>query len=318
MKRIPAALLAEIKRAKKILIISHIDPDCDATGSALALKRILAKKNKAATLFCASPISTLYKFLPGVGSYTQKLPKGRVGLSIALDCGAFHRTGIPQEKRGQLGILANIDHHSDNALFGDINYIVNVSATAELVYYLARALKVAIDPHTAACLYAAIMTDTGNFCYDNVSAATFGLAQKLVEAGARTNFIAQKVYENRSLSAMKMLGLALESIEAYERGAVAMVALRKGWFSVSRPADDDTNGIIDHIRAIAGVEVAVLLREMSDGRIKVNFRSKGHANVQKIARTLGGGGHIRASGAILRMPLFQAKKRILRTIHQNL
>ncbi|MFH0886988.1 MAG: bifunctional oligoribonuclease/PAP phosphatase NrnA [bacterium] len=310
----PKDLISLLKRSKNILIVSHVDPDCDSTGSALAMSQILKKMKLRSTLFCHSKIPPLYSFLPGIRSYTDKLLKKKYDLTIALDCGDYRRMDIPAIDRPRLGVLVNIDHHSDNTQFGDINYTHSVAATAELVYYLANILKVKLDANIATCLYSAVMTDTGSFRYDNVTPKIFDVARQLVLLGADPNKIAQQVYESRTINSLKLLGLALDNIKMFSHGKVVMTGITRKMFETTRAGEDDINGIVDHLRSIKGVEVAVLLREVNSKRVKVNFRSKRYVNVQKVAKSLGGGGHIRASGVILAMDRKSALKKIIQAI----
>ena len=171
-------------------------------------------------------------------------------------------------------------------------------------------MKLDISKEIAACLYTGIMTDTGNFRYDYTTAETLDIAASLARSGAEISKIAMAVYETKTLSSVKILGAAMYRLETSETGNVAWSVLPKQLMDSLGAKSEDLTGLVDQIRSVKGVEVAVLFREEDDG-IKVNFRSKFKVNVSKIAKDLGGGGHIRASGAILQGTLEEVKGKVL-------
>jgi len=292
----------------------HVDPDGDTIGSASAFCSMLEKLEKKFSVYCSGPIPEVYKFL----KYTDKVSSSIDGLSkfdaiVALDCADSKRipgfTGI--EKLSDLVI--NIDHHVDNTKFGDINFIKKCSSTGELIYDLSKKLKLELNEDMAIAIYSAIVTDTGNFKYDNATAKVFKIAAALVEAGADPHDIAIKIYESKTRSEMKILAKALEKTETIIDGQVAYTWLTRGEIESAGALDEETSSIADRIRAIKGVDIAVFLREMSDGKIKVNLRSK-QRNIQLVAKELGGGGHQRASGIVMSGPVEEAKDKLLAVI----
>jgi phosphoesterase RecJ-like protein len=182
-----------------------------------------------------------------------------------------------------------------------------------MIYKLFKTMKIKITKDIASCVYAGIMTDTGNFRYDYTTADTFKIAEALTRAGAEISKIAMQVYETKTMSSIKILGAAMYRLESSESGKVAWTVLPKQLMDSLGAKSEDLTGLVDYIRSIKGVEVAILFREEEDD-IKVNFRSKFKVNVSQIAKNLGGGGHIRASGAIVQGTLDSAKERVLNEV----
>lgn len=303
-------VIRAIQKAKSVLIVTHTDPDGDAIGSALAMCLALKGKGKKVTTYCRDRVPEIYKFLPQSSKIKHALGRGKFDIAVAVDCGGENRVGKGIHLGSLAGTVINIDHHPDNTKFGDINLIKNISSVSEILFRLFREMGVKITKEIAACLYAGIMTDTGNFRYDYTTAETFDTAAFLARAGADISRIAMAVYESKTQSSVKVLGAAMYRLETSKSGKVAWTVLPRKLMDSIGAKSEDLTGIVDQIRSIKGVEVAVLFREEDDG-IKVNFRSKYKVNVSVIAKKLGGGGHIRASGAILDVKLEDAKEKVL-------
>ena len=302
--------IAAIKKAKNILIVTHTDPDGDAVGSMLSMYLALKSSGKKVSMYSRDQVPEIYRFLPQSDKVKHSLGKVKYDIVIAVDCGGENRVGKGIKLKTLANKVVNIDHHPDNTNFGDINVIENLSSVSEILFRLFGRMDIYITKDIAACLYAGIMTDTGNFRYDYTTAQTLDTAAFLARAGADISGIAMAVYESKTQSAVKVLGAAMYRLETSKTGKVAWTVLPQKLMDSIGAKSEDLTGIVDQIRSIKGVEVAVLFREEDDG-IKVNFRSKFKVNVSDIAKKLGGGGHIRASGAILNCGLDEAKDRVL-------
>lgn len=303
-------VISAINQSKSVMIVTHTDPDGDAIGSMLAVYFALKGMNKKAEMYCRDEVPEIYKFLPGSGKIKNKLNGGKFDVAIAVDCGDSKRVDDGMDLKKMAATVINIDHHPDNTKFGDINLIEKISSVSEILFGLLKNMKVRITRDIASCLYAGIMTDTGNFRYDYTTAETLRIAASLAEAGAEISRIAMAVYETKTLSSVRILGAAMYRLETSESGNVAWTVLPKQLMDSLGAKSEDLTGLVDQIRSVKGVEVAVLFREEDDG-IKVNFRSKFKVNVSEIAKDLGGGGHIRASGAILQGTLDDVKQKVL-------
>jgi bifunctional oligoribonuclease and PAP phosphatase NrnA len=303
-----AAILGVLSRGERFLVCSHSRPDGDAVGSMLAMGMLIQKLGKRADLVAADRVPNVYRGLPGEGSIRFAMHvHGPYDAVIVLECDGLERTRL----RGlEPFYLVNIDHHSTGRTFGHLNWIDREAASVgELVYRLIKGSGVAITPEMAACLYTTVLTDTGGFCYGNTSASTFAVARELVEAGADPIRIAQEVYFSTATSKLLVLGAALSRLK--REGRLAWLSVTHQDMIRTCAADEDCEGIVNYAVSIAGVEAAVFLRELPEGRVRVSLRSKGEVDVSAIAQALGGGGHENAAGLTLDGPVPRALEEIL-------
>ncbi|GAB6074175.1 DHH family phosphoesterase [Nautilia lithotrophica] len=286
----------KIEKADNILLIAHINPDGDALGSSLSLYPILKKMGKKVTVFNATkPLPDYLDFLPNFEKVTDKLPK-KTDLTISFDCGSFDRLGLGEKP----SFLINIDHHVSNTNYGDINLIEpNHASTSQVIYDILKTNNIEIPTDTAVCIYTALVTDTGSFQYESVNDKVFECAAELVRCGVKPDFVAKMLFQRDRLSRLRLLAKAYETIELCCDGKVAFVEVTKEMMEITGAIKEDTDTIVNSVRAIAPVEVACMLREDDEG-IKISLRSKNYADVSKIAVKYGGGGHIRAAGATIK------------------
>ncbi len=300
-----------IEDSSRLFLTTHINPDGDAIGSLLALNYLLLGRGKDVTAFIADPIPSNFRFLPTSDSVINTL--AGVGgesfdLAIVVDSTDWERAGKDIPSTVRLMKVVNIDHHISNNRFGDINYIdPTASAVGEMLYDVIDALKMSIDAQVAACLYTAIMTDTGSFTYSNTSARAFEISEKLVRCGARPAKIAEEINENYSVSRLELLRLALFSLEFTDNRRIGSMTITQGMFKETGTGADMIEGFIDYPRFVAGVKVAVLFRELPGGGYKVSFRSRDSLDVSRIAGHFGGGGHVNASGCTVYGDLAKVK-----------
>jgi phosphoesterase RecJ-like protein len=233
--------------------------------------------------------------------------EGEYDAVILLECDGIERSRL----RGLDGkFLINIDHHASGRAFADINWInTEACAVAEMVYDLAMLADVRITPEMATCLYTAVVTDTGSFCYEGIDAHTFELAAKLVRYGAKSATIAKDVYFSHPTSKMLLLGAALSNLR--REGRIAWMWVTHEDMLRTKAAEEDCEGLANYAIAIAGVDVAIFLRELSNHHVRLSIRSKGDVNVARIAERFGGGGHQHASGCTVEGPLRDATEMIL-------
>jgi phosphoesterase RecJ-like protein len=212
-----------------------------------------------------------------------------------LECPSPDRTGL-ETHLGARPII-NIDHHLGNQCYGAVNWVDSAApAVGEMVFRLAQGLKLSLDPETASCLYLTLVTDTGGFRFSNATSAAFEAAGALVREGAHPEQVSQWLYESQPLAVVKLLGEMLQTLQIHEEGRVATGRLTREMFERAGASPGDSEGLIDHIRSIAGVDAVALIREREDGTHKVSLRSRGEVDVEKIARHHGGGGHRNAAG----------------------
>jgi bifunctional oligoribonuclease and PAP phosphatase NrnA len=302
------AVLNAIESGSRFLVAAHARPDGDAIGSILACGMMLRQLGKHADMVSRDSVPILYGNLPSVEAIriTDRVD-GDYDAVILLECDGIERTGL----RGLQGrFTINIDHHFSGKNFADINWIENnACAVAAMVYELTLLAGVHITKEMATCLYTAVLTDTGSFCYAGIDARTFEVAADLVRRGADPVPIAQHLYFSNPASKMNLLGSALRNLRS--EGRMAWMWVSYDDLVDAGAAEEDCEGLVNYAIGIAGVDVAVFLRELKDHRVRLSLRSKGEINVARVAECLGGGGHSHASGCTIDGPLATATESIL-------
>ena len=320
-------IINQIKKAEKLLLASHNDPDGDAVSSLLALGLALSYLGKNTTLYNASPIPAVYRFLPSVDRIIDHIePLIAYDTALILDCGDILRIGQAGAEISRIPVIINIDHHISNTGFGDLQLVdPEACSTAEIVYRLIKALKVRIDKDIAMAIYTGILTDTGSFRFSNTNQAAFAISQEMTELGVEPYNIAQHVYGTYSLERIKLLNLALDSLEISENGKLSIMTVTNAMFDFTETQPEDVDGMINYARRIQDVKVAALIQEQRNGvagsdnqrRFHVSLRSDGSVDVAAIAGVFGGGGHPSAAGFQAETSLGQLKSDII-TLAQNL
>ncbi|MDI6906247.1 MAG: bifunctional oligoribonuclease/PAP phosphatase NrnA [Thermoanaerobacterales bacterium] len=299
-------IAAVVRQARRPVIAGHVMPDGDCIGSVLGLSLILEALDQQPTLVSADPVPLIYRFLPAADRFhVGHVPPGEYDLFIMLDCSVPERLGDPVKlllSRPGLQVV-NIDHHISTQPFGDYNYIdAGASAVGEIVYDLAGLLNVPLTREIAVCLYTAILTDTGCFRYDNTTADTHRRVARLIECGLSPAMVATAIYDEKPLSALRLLSAVLQTLRVSDPrrlGRLAWMRLTQAMERQVEAREEDADGLINYARMVEGVEVALLFRETADGKVKVGFRSKHAVDVSRLAGCFGGGGHPRAAGSVI-------------------
>lgn len=290
---------AAIKKFNKFFITSHINPEGDAIGSQVAMARLLKKLGKESVMLDDSPVPGVLRFMKGSEDILKEMPHNfNFQAMIILDSPDLARIGRVKEFIKKDSVIINIDHHISNVNFGKYNWVEpGFSSAGEMVYDLFKAFKAKIDLDDAIALYAAIMTDTGSFRYSNTVSKTHRIAAELVDIGVKPYEMHTKIYETSSIQDTNLLGESLQTMKLTDDGKVAWLWVTKDMLKKTKASLEGTEGIINFARSIDGVDIAILFRETgTDDRVKVSFRSKGKADVNKLAGVFGGGGHPTASG----------------------
>ncbi len=311
------AVLDAISPRERFLITSHARPDGDAVGSVLALWMLLNSLGKQAEMQLFDRVPLIYRTLPCAEQIrtAPALPANfQPDAVILLECDGIERSRL---KGIDGSFLINMDHHTSGRAFADVNWIdTRASAVGELVYRLASAANANITPAMATCLYTALLSDTGSFCYEGTSAQTFALAKSLVDLGARPVRIAQDVYFSNPASKMRLLGAALTTLQ--REGRIAWLWVTHSDMIRLGAVEEDCEGIVNYAIGISGVDAAVFLRELPDHRVRMSLRSKNTVRVDLVAQRFGGGGHQHASGCTLDGPLYSAMDSILDELRREL
>jgi len=323
------ALLTLFDQYHTFALSTHIHPDGDAIGSELGLYFFLTRLGKSVKIFNTDVVPPNYRFLPfwdgiegahSVGTY-------RPEVLIVLDASTLERIGKGLSKTLlPIHSLVNIDHHATAEAFGDINLILPAaSSTSEIVYKLIKHHEFPICKACALCLYTGLMFDTGCFRHSNTTAETHQIAAELIGIGDFTpDEVYRNVYEQVPVAKMHLLSEVLRTLKITDDGKIASVYATQAMFRKTRTTADAVEGVVNQIQAIAGVEVALCVSEMTDRSTKVSLRSQEYVDVSRLAAEFQGGGHARAAGCRIAMPyplaiaaLVQASQRYIDPDHSR-
>jgi bifunctional oligoribonuclease and PAP phosphatase NrnA len=313
-------ILEKIQASETICIGGHVRPDGDCIGSELAMTLALHKLGKKVVCWNENPVPAKYAFLDTTNLVRKPEPGQEFDLVICLDCASFERLGAIGPAIERRKCLINIDHHQSNTRYGDINWISDREAsTGELVFKIFKAAGWPITPRMADCLFTAVSTDTGSFQYSATKPATFHTAGELVKLGAHLETISREVYESFTLSRVRLLQSVYNHFHLTYNNRVAYLWLKNRDFVRSGADRDDTEGLIDHIRAIEPVIVACVFEELGPEMTRISLRSKTDAvNVNEVAAQFGGGGHRAAAGARIPGKPLSVQRRVLAAIKKSL
>jgi phosphoesterase RecJ-like protein len=308
------AVLEFLRSEERFVTVTHEHPDGDAIGSLVAATRMLLAMGKDVVAVVAPgdlPLSREYAGLATVDLVTEIPDDIHERTALFLDCGTLDRMPVGPIRTDALRIL-NVDHHHDNTRFGDIDLVDSeASSTVEILWDLLRELEVPVDLDTAKALYVGLVTDTGQFMWENTSERSHRMAADLIGLGVDSFAVYRTLYEGAPWAKLALLGRALERTRREEDGQLTFSLLRREDYDSTGAEDTDSEGIIDHLRTVAGTRLAAVAREVvfgpdvgparpgEDGvvRTKVSLRSTGSGlDVSSIARAGGGGGHPQAAG----------------------
>ncbi|MEW6219211.1 MAG: bifunctional oligoribonuclease/PAP phosphatase NrnA [Thermodesulfobacteriota bacterium] len=310
---IPPAILDTLRRADRVLLACHVNPDGDALGSLLALRRALSDLGKTVVSYVEGPVPQHYGFLPGIGEVATELPAlDGFSAAMALDCGDELRLGRQHQTLLTVHPFLVVDHHLEHRSFGDFSWVdASRSSTGEMIYELILALGAPLAKESAFCLYAAIASDTGSFRYPSTTAQAFRIAQDLMLAGVEPAVVSGELFDNYTVSRLKLLQLVLATLELAADQRIAIIEATPEMFAATGTTPADTEHFISFPRALASVQVAVFIRQSEEGVVSVSLRSKGELDVARVAAGLGGGGHRNAAGVRIRNQTLAQVRRTL-------
>ncbi len=311
-------ILTAIRPLTRFLVTSHVRPEGDSVGSALAMRSLLEALGKDVQVLCQDPMPDRYAFLEDAASW-KCMDAGDArpcDALVVLDSPSLARVGSVQQVVGPKTVVFNIDHHISNTSFGTHNLVRPAAAAAgEIVYTLFKTAGVAVDRRAAAAIYISLATDTGSFRYSNTTAASHRLASELIDAGLELGKLNERMLESYGLGRLKLYARLLERVSTTPDGTTAWVWVRQQDFSETGTGPEDVEGFIDFPRYLRGVRVCFLMTE-AEGEVQVSFRAKGAWDVNRVAQRFGGGGHAKAAGCTILGTLDQARERILKVIEE--
>ncbi len=292
-------ILDALRESRTVCVAGHIRPDGDCVGSQLGFALALRQEGKKVVCWNEDPMPQKYDFLDPDGIFQKPKPGLKFDCVIALDCASFDRLGEVGRRIGRRKLLINIDHHESNTRYGDINWVSPREPSAgELIFRLLRAARWPITRPIADCLFTAVSTDTGSFQYPSTRPATYHVAGELVRRGADLAKICDEVYQSYPLSRARLLKHIYSHFHLTHEDRIAYFWLKQADYARTGARSSDSEGLIDHIRAIAPVVVACVFEEMEPELTRISLRSKSErVNVNEIAAEFGGGGHPAAAGA---------------------
>ncbi len=307
---------------RRYLLTTHVGPDGDGLGSALALSSLLRHMGKEAMVVVVDPLPEKFGFLlegfpeDTLRSYPQEIgPAELAGFDtvVLLDCGVWARLGPLLEALDlKKASTVCIDHHVSSEDPAEITILdERATATATLVHRLFQEWGVPIGKPEATALYVALMTETGSFRFSNTDPMVHRTVADLLAAGVVPDRVYRTLYEEKPLSALRLTGHGYRTMRIEADGAVVVTSLGKATFQEFGAEPEDADGLVNQILALKGAQVAILVYERPQGGIKVSFRSKHDVDVQKLAARLGGGGHRKAAGATLDTTLEEAVEQVV-------
>ena len=293
--------------SRTILLYPHVSADGDALGSCTALCKALRMKGKECYILVEEELPLNLKFLDkGYCTDDQNIIED-VDVSFCVDCGDETRFPNRTEKFAQGKVSICLDHHRTTKDFCDYNYVVpEASATGELVFDLLQEMGTPADVEIGEALFAAITTDTGNFQYSNTTRKAFEIMTELLDWGVDTNKVSVQLYENIRLERKIIESMAFSTMNILADGKAAIAYVTQEMIEKSGALSEETENVIQQLRSIAGVEYAAFLKEKGENLVRLSLRAKTEGDVAVIAEKFGGGGHIKASGATLEMPIEEA------------
>jgi bifunctional oligoribonuclease and PAP phosphatase NrnA len=310
-----------INQANRIAILSHIRPDGDAIGSQLALALSLEQSGKEVSAWNEDGLPESFRFLEKSNLICR--PPGspeKFDLAVALDTASQQRLGTALHAIRHADRWINIDHHASNPGYGDFVYIDPIApATGQIVYEFLRAENLPIPRAAADALYAAISTDTGSFRYSNTTARTFEIVAELIRSGTNAAAIANQLYESYPKRRVQLLGEILSQARFDADDKIASMTLSNETKQRLDIHPDDIDGLIDSIRAVKTVVIALFFEELPEGKVRLSMRSKDdRVDVNKISGEFGGGGHPRAAGARIRGNLEEVRNKVLKRVFHEI
>jgi len=313
-------IVESIRGCRSICVAGHIRPDGDCVGSQLGLTFALRNEGKKVVCWNEDPIPQKYEFLDPDHVFQRPKAGSKFDCVISTDAASFERLGAVCACVAEREFFINIDHHESNTRYADLNWVsAREPSTGELVFRLLKVAKWPITKPIANCLFTAVSTDTGSFQYPSTRPGTYHVAGELVHRGADLARICDEVYQSYPLSRARLLQHIYSHFRLTHHNQIAYFWLKKADFIRTGTNSADTEGLIDHIRAIAPVVVACVFEEAGPDLTRVSLRSKSeHVNVNEIAALFGGGGHPAAAGARIPGKPVTAQRKLLAAVARAL
>jgi len=313
-------IIETLRDAKTVCVVGHMRPDGDCVGSQLGLTLALKAEGKKVCCWNQDSIPEKYEFLDPDHTFQKPKPGMRFDCVVATDAATAERLGTVKDCVADRKMFINIDHHESNSRYADLNWVsAREPSTGELIFRLMKIAKWPITKAIADCLFTAVSTDTGSFQYPTTRPGTYHVAVELVRRGADLATICDEVYQSYPVSRARLLRHVYSHFRLTHHNQIAYFWLRKADFARSGADSDDTEGLIDHIRAIEPVIVACVFEEIEPELTRISLRSKSEqVNVSEIAAQFGGGGHSAAAGARIPGTRLSVQRKVIAAVKKSL
>lgn len=310
-----------LREKQRFAVMSHFRPDGDAYGCTLAMAACLRALGKDVAVWNQDGMSEKFAFLPHAEWLTPPPAEPQeFEVAIAVDTAVQNRVGSCFQAVKRADLWVNIDHHISNNHYGDLAYIdAQAPAAGQVLYELFTQERLPLTLPMAELLFAAISTDTGSFQYPNTTARTYEIAAELIKLGVKVGPLSQKLYESYPRRRLELMCSVLDGRQFSADGRIASITLTLEAARQVGAQPDDSEGLIDYIRAVQGVVVAAYFEEMADGNVRISLRSKDdRADVCRVCQRFGGGGHRLASGARIAGSVAEVQQAVLAAIADEL
>ena len=316
----PLRQIAEhLRTTDNFLVTSHVSPDGDALGSMLAVGEVLDAMGKQVRLFNESGLPERFRWLSPRQEILRDLPDTEPETIIVLDCGSPQRPGALLALWFSSKTVVNIDHHLDNPMFGSINWVdQRVSSTGEMVGMLARELNVPLAGLLGEYVYLSLISDTGDFCFSNTRPETLEMAAEILRLGLLPGPFHEQRQSTGTINQLRMRGTVTQQATLHSQGRISLISFTRELFRQTGTGPEDTEGLVNRVLYLRGVQAAIATREEDNGSIKFSLRSKGDVNVQAVAARFGGGGHRNAAGGTLDMSVDEAGRTLVDAVAAEL
>ena len=320
MSRNPEAIAQAIQRAQSVAVCSHINPDGDTIGSALAMRLALKDLGKRVEVFCEDKVPDIMMMLPGADQFRHPAEcEESFDLFLAVDCSSPDRLGSGEQLMRRCAHNAQIDHHPTNLLYAETNSVEgDAPAACILIRDQLRTLGVPLNREIAMCLYTGISTDTGNFAFRATNAETFDIMGELMRAGLPLTDLCRVLFRERRREQVLLLGRALTHLQFRGDGRIAVMTLTRRDFTECGAMEEHADTLVNFGMETNGTDMAMMARETGTDEIKFSFRARAPYRVDELARRLGGGGHALASGASITGNLMEETERVLAEMTKEL
>jgi phosphoesterase RecJ-like protein len=313
------ALRSEVDQLKElcaahqhILVLGHKDADGDTLGCSLAFGEALRALGKDVSVVMPQPLSQKYSWMPGFDQIVERPDHDDIRLVLFFDSGSMERSGSAVEHIAAGATIVNVDHHPSNSRFGDVNIVdPEASAVGQMCLDMLEHFGWRITPAMATNLYTALMTDTGGFRHENTTPRALRDASRLAALGADPGYVASMVYKSRPLTTVKLSGLAVAGMQVEMDGRLAWAKVTRKMLREAGAMMAESEDIIDTLNSLAGLHVAIIFKEIGARLTKISVRTRGPVDAAALCAQFGGGGHVRAAGAEVQLPLDQAITTVL-------